>query len=149
VSFAVEARVLDDERGEMGERSAIIHVFGADRREEYLRFDCFVRFPHYHYILNHDQHNIVWGYDPEANGPMLAWALATIRNRLPVMLRRAGAFELADRVEQEGFDATVLDAIEPAVAAWEPPRPAAELMEEARAWYARWKQIHPQFNTAD
>jgi hypothetical protein len=149
VTFAVEARVLDDDQGEMGERSASIHVFGADRREEYARFDCFERFPHYHYILNEDQHNVVWGYDPVVNGPMLPWALETIRHRLPAILRQARAPELAARVETEGFDASVLDRIARTVAAWQPPAPAAELMAEARDWYARWKAIHPQFNTAD
>jgi hypothetical protein len=149
VSFAVEARVLDDARGDYGERSASIHVFGADRREEYLRFDCFVRFPHYHYVLNDEQHNIVWGYDPDANGPMLAWSLTTIRERLAVMLRHAHAAELAERVEEEGFDVSVVERIKQAIDTWEPSLPPDQLMEEARAWYARWKKIHPQFNTAD
>lgn len=149
VSFAVEARVLDDAQGGFGERSASVHVFSADRAEEYLRFDCFERFPHYHYILNAPQQNIVWGYDPGANGPMLPWALAAIRDRLPTLLRGAGEGELADRVAQRGFDASVLEKIEQAVAEWTPKLSADGLMEEARAWYARWKEIHPQFNTAD
>jgi hypothetical protein len=149
VTFAVEARVLDDSQGRYGERSASIHVFGPDRGQEHLRFDCFARFPHYHYILNDDQHNVVWGYDPDANGPMLSWALATIRDRLPVMLRRAHAIDLAERVEDVGFDVAVLDRIAAAVAAWEAPASPEALMDETRAWYARWKRLHPQFNTAD
>lgn len=148
VTLGVEARVIDDGRGGASERSASIHVFNAGRTEEYLRFDCFGRFPHYHYILNAEQHNVSWGYDTDANGPMLPWALNAIRTRLPFMLRRAGAAELADRVEREGFDISVLDKIAQAVARWS-PRPATEMMEEARSWYDRWKSLHPQFDTAD
>ena len=83
VSFGVEARVLGDSKGNINERGASIHVFNAEHKEEYARFDCFEKYPHYHYILNADQHNIVWGYDPAINGPMLAWSLEVIRTRLP------------------------------------------------------------------
>ncbi|CAN7328265.1 hypothetical protein LJR225_001891 [Phenylobacterium sp. LjRoot225] len=147
VTFGVEARVLDNKQGEVGEKSASIHIFNADRSEEYVRFDCFQRFPHYHYILNAEQHNIAWGYDTEANGPMLPWALSTIRNRLPILLRRAGAVELAERLEREGFDTSVVDRIERAIADWEPALPGPEMLQETLDWYARWKRIHPQFNT--
>ena len=150
VTFAVEGRVLGDKEGRVGERGASIHVFSADRREEYARFDCFEKVPHYHYILNADQHNIVWGYDPEINGPMLPWALGVIRTRLPTILRRAGATALAERVETDGFDASVLDKVEQAmIAAWDRTFPGTDMVEEGRDWYARWKQIHPQFNTVE
>jgi hypothetical protein len=148
VTFAVEGRVLGDKEGKVGERGASIHVFNADRSEEYARFDCFEKVPHYHYILNAEQHNVVWGYDPDINGPMLPWALGAIRTRLPAILRRAGATALADRVEAQGFDVAVLDKVETAMkAAWDRTFPGTDMVEEGRAWYARWKEIHPQFNT--
>jgi hypothetical protein len=150
VAFAVEGRVLGDRDGNVGERGASIHVFSADRSEEYARFDCFEKVPHYHYILNDQQHNIVWGYDPDINGPMLPWALGVIRNRLPSILRRCGAMTLAERVEKEGFDVAVLDEVERAMLeAWNRTFPGTDMVQEGRDWYQRWKTIHPQFNTVD
>ena len=148
VTIAVEFLALDDGEGRPCERSISIHVFTADRSRECVRFDCFDAFPHYHYILNDTQHNIVWGYDPDANGPMVEWSIAAVRERLPAFLRRAGEAGLADRVEQEGLDTAVLDRIQHMIDTWEPSLPSEELMAETKAWYARWKEIHPQFNTA-
>jgi hypothetical protein len=150
VTFGVEARALADRTGKVGERGASVHVFEYDRKTERLRFDCFAYTPHYHYILQRDQHNIVWGYDPTVNGPMIDWALNAIRHRLPAMLRSAQAEELADRVEREGFDRSVLDRIAGAMAtAHEKTIPGTELALKSRDWMNRWKQIHPQFNTVD
>jgi hypothetical protein len=150
VTFAVEGRVLGDQDGKVGERGASIHVFSADRSEEYARFDCFEKVPHYHYILNAEQHNVVWGYDPDVNGPMLPWALGVIRTRLPGILRQAGATALAERVEKDGFDVSVLDKVERAMRqAWDRTFPGTDMVEEGRDWYYRWKKIHPQFNTVD
>lgn len=150
VTFAVEGRVLGDEKGNVGERGASIHIFSADRSEEYARFDCFEKVPHYHYILNAEQHNIVWGYDQDSNGPMLPWALGVIRTRLPNILRRAGAPALAQRVEKEGFDTTVLEKVEKAMTeAWERTFPGTDMIQEGRDWYVRWKRLHPEFNTVD
>ena len=150
VTFAVEARVLGDGKGNVGERGASLHVFNADRSEEYARFDCFSLYPHYHYILNDLQHNVVWGYDPDVNGPMQAWAVASVRHRLPAILRRAGAVGLAERVEAEGVDGAVLDKVERAMtAAYERTFTASGMIEEGEEGYRRWKEIHPQFNTVD
>jgi hypothetical protein len=150
VSFAVEGRVLGDAQGNVGERGASIHVLSADRQEEYARFDCFERVPHYHYILNADQHNVVWGYDSEINGPMLPWALAALRARLPAILRQAGATQLADQVERQGWDKSVLDQVERAmIAAHARTIPGTDMVQEGRDWYAQWKRRHPQFNTVD
>ena len=48
---------------------------------------------------------------------MLPWALSAIRDRLPAILRRAGAAELADRVEREGWSKSVLGEVEQAMIA--------------------------------
>lgn len=148
VTFAVELRVLDDGSGQPGERSISIHVFNPERTKEVLRFDCFDRFPHYHYILNEAQHNVVWGYDPDANGPMVEWSFAAIRNRLPAFLRRAGEDGLAERVERERIDTSALDKIRNAIDSWKPTLPSSDALAEAKEWVARWKKVHPQFNTA-
>jgi len=148
VTMALEMRVLDDGNGKPGERSISIHVFNPERDREMIRFDCFDRFPHYHYILNEAQNNIVWGYDPDANGPMVDWSFDAIRNRLPAFLRRAGEEEAAGRVESEGLDTAAIDRLRRAIDEWEPSLPSEEAMKEAREWYVKWKSVHPQFNTA-
>src|ERR1700712_5236973 len=98
ISIAVEQRALGDRPDRMV-RGPSIHVFSADHRDEYVRFDVFGAVLHYHYILNDVNHNILWGYDPDTNGPMIPWAIAALRDRLPTLLRRAGADKLATEVE--------------------------------------------------
>jgi hypothetical protein len=151
VTFGIEGRVLGTPEGKVGEIGASIHVFNADRSEEWLRFDCFDRGPHYHYVLAPEGHNIVWGYDVAANGPMLPWAINAIRTRLPAMLRKAGAEALAAEVERQGVDAAVLAEVEAAMIEEDRRiRPGSiEMIKEGIGWMNRWKQIHPQFNTVD
>src|SRR5262249_2815157 len=115
ITFGIEGRVLGTPEGKVGEIGASIHIFNADRSEEWLRFDCFDRGPHYHYILPREGHNIVSGYDVAASGPMLPWAINAIRTRLPAMLRKAGAEALAAEVEQQGVDGAVLAQVEAAM----------------------------------
>ena len=149
ISLAVEARALGSSLANMV-RGPSIHVFGADHAEEYLRFDIFGKVLHYHYILNRPGHNILWGYDPDANGPMLPWAIAALRERLPTMLRRADAAALATQVEEQGWDTSVLPAVARAAAEALAPRDDDLLRaEEGMAWMYRWKELHPQFNTAE
>jgi len=148
VTFALELRVLDDGQGRPGERSISIHVFNPERDREMVRFDCFDCFPHYHYILNDEGNNVVWGYDPDANGPMVDWSFAAIRNRLPAFLRRAGEDAVAEKVEREGLDISAVDRLRQAIDGWEPSLPSEEAMAEAKDWYLEWKKVHPQFNTA-
>lgn len=149
VAFAVEARVIGVGDAVV-ERGASLHVFGADRAQEYLRFDCFEGHPHYHYIHNDLQHNSVWGYDDIANGSMREWAVRTVRTNLPQMLRRAGEDELAARVETFGFDSSVLESVSKELqAAHERTFPGTDLLDEARELYVRWKSLHPEFNTVE
>lgn len=152
ITFGIEGRALGIPGSSIGERGASLHVFNADRSEEWLRFDCFSKVPHYHYILHHERHNIVWGYDPAVNGPMLEWVMQVVPKRLPQMLRRAGADALAERLELQGIDPKVLAAVEQAmVEADRSTLPGApgldDRMREGMDWMKRWKQIHPEFNT--
>lgn len=147
VSIAVETRALGDSADRMV-RGPSIHVFDAARQSEYIRFDLFGKVLHYHYILNGPQHNVLWGYDPDACGPMLPWAMAALRDRLPVMLRAAQAPDLAADVEAMGWDTAVLPAVASACA--DALRPKDDDLIRAREgmdWMRRWKAIHPQFNT--
>lgn len=149
VAIAVEARALGDSAERMV-RGPSIHVFNAARTEEYIRFDVFGKVLHYHYILNREQHNVLWGYDPDVNGPMIPWACAALRDRLPAMLRRAGAGELAREIDEQGWDSSVLPAV--ARAASEALAPREDDLIRAREgmdWMYEWKRIHPHFNTVD
>ena len=149
VSIAVEARALGDSAERMV-RGPSIHVFNAARTEEYLRFDVFGKVLHYHYIHPALGHNTLWGYDPGTNGPMIPWACDALRDRLPVMLRRAGATALADEVEAMGWDSSVLPEV--ARAATEALAPRDDDLVRAKEgmdWMYRWKELHPEFNTVE
>lgn len=90
----LEAAVLDD-------CGVSLHVVGAldGTPREVLRFDCFVEDPHYHYVDWRAKANEVLHLDPIADGDPLAWALERLATRLPQMLARAGAADLAARVD--------------------------------------------------
>lgn len=149
VSIGVEARALGSDPERMI-RGPSIHVFNAARTSEFLRFDIFGEVLHYHYVLPDKDHNVVWGYDPDTNGPMLAWATGALRDRLPTMLRKCGPSgeRLAREIEQQGWDSSVLPQVESAAAEALRPRPDdVERSREGMAWMMKWKAVHPQFNT--
>jgi hypothetical protein len=149
ISIGVEARSLGDSVDRMV-RGPSIHVCSADRAKEFVRFDVFGKVLHYHYIINAEDHNILWGYDPDSNGPMIPWACAALRDRLPTMLRNAGEGHLATEVEQQGWDKSVLIEVEKAASEALAPR-ADDLVRarEGMEWMYRWKAAHPQFNTVE
>ncbi len=112
ISIGVEYRLLDDaiaaafnanhsSQPAIVDRGVSLHVFGTIGNEEteYLRFDCFDEDPHYHYVSHARRTNEMVHLDPAAHGDSLEWALDCIRTRLPQMLARAGADELASQVE--------------------------------------------------
>jgi hypothetical protein len=72
-----------------------LHVLGTADGLEHLRFDCFEKEPHYHYIHQDDLSNVVVRFDDIAEGDPVRWTLERVRNRLPEMLEHAGAGELA------------------------------------------------------
>jgi hypothetical protein len=148
VSIGVEARALGDER--MIVRGPSIHVCDANRDKEFVRFDVFGAVLHYHYIHNDRDANTLWGYDPAVNGPMIPWAVNALHDRLPTLLRNAGANELARDVEEQGWDTSVLDDV--ARAATEALAPSENDLiraKEGMDWMYAWKAVHPQFNTLD
>jgi hypothetical protein len=112
ISIGVEYRLLDDaitaaynannsSQFAIVDRGVSLHVFGTtgEGESEYLRFDCFDEGPHYHYVSYAQSTNEMVYLDPVAHGDSLEWALACIRTRLPQMLARAGAHELASQVD--------------------------------------------------
>ena len=149
VSIGVEARALGDSEENMI-CGPSIHVCSADRSEEYIRFDVFGPVLHYHYIHNDQHANTLWGYDPDVNGPMIQWAVNALHDRLPTLLRNAGADKLAQQVEQMGWDTAVLDEVAQACTeALKPTEHDFLRAKEGMDWMYAWKAVHPQFNTLD
>jgi len=119
-AIAAAAEVVDasgDERGVttgIDDRGVSLHVFAEQDGEEreLLRFDCFVEDPHYHYVSWREHTNDMVHIDPIADGDPLVWALDRVRHRLPQMLERAGAPEVA-RV----LDAAALEQAMPRITA--------------------------------
>lgn len=148
VSFAVEVRVLAgmDEAAGAGAGGGTIHVFSADHKEEWVRFDCFEDEPHYHYLDQRRKLNTVWTYDDGVNGPMGPWAVSVLRRNLPSILRSAGADDIADAVEREGIDPSALDRVEEALGrAQDRSESDASLAAEAAEWFEQWKDDNPDF----
>ena len=110
VAAAAQLEVADgDARGQttgLDDRGVSIHVYGNQDGEEreFLRFDCFLEDPHYHYVSWRDKANEMIHLDPVADGDPLAWALERIRTRLPQMLARAGASDVAERVDLQAME---------------------------------------------
>jgi hypothetical protein len=77
-----------------------IHVFDAATGAEHLRFDDLDSNKHYHYLRADGRHVVVW-YDNVANGDLITWALASLRDRAGQMLELAGAAELAARIDRD------------------------------------------------
>lgn len=82
-----------------------LHVCDA-AHTEYLRFDAFDASPHYHYICD-GEYQLNIPFDATACGDMTMWALRCIRDRLPAMLARCGAHELAAQLDQGQIDAAL------------------------------------------
>jgi hypothetical protein len=134
VNLVVESRQLTDQilaetyaNGEIPEAEvhfddfgASLHVCGAADGLEHLRFDCFELEPHYHYIEQVAQANVIVRIDEIAVGDPIDFSLRCVEERLPQMLRNSGADDLAAEVE------THMDDVHAAVAK------VRELMESAR-----------------
>ncbi|WP_419919899.1 DUF7700 domain-containing protein [Candidatus Poriferisocius sp.] len=84
------------------DRGVSLHVFDADGRWEYLRFDLFEDAPHYHYNHLGGGRNHIVPFDETAHGPITEWAVNKIRSgELAPMLVQAGGSELADALDPD------------------------------------------------
>jgi hypothetical protein len=90
----------DAESGHAVDSGLSIHVFDAATGVEHLRFDNLDSNKHYHYLRSDGRHVVVW-YDDVANGDLVTWALASLRDRAGQMLELAGAAELAGRIDRD------------------------------------------------
>lgn len=111
VTFGLEYRVLPGR-----DEGLCIHVYGnaiPGQDKELLRFDCFAVYPHYHYRNATVQKNERLELDYTAEGDPPAWTLDKIKHRLPAMLLRCGAENIARDIDQRDIDTTL-----PRSAAW-------------------------------
>ena len=92
--------VLGPRAGSAGSTTAEGPMASADL-VEYWRLDCFDDEPHYHYVYNDGPAQDRVFMDPTLEGDPMEWALARLRTRLPDVLRKVGAPELADQVDPE------------------------------------------------
>jgi hypothetical protein len=112
VTFGLEYRTNVGGRDE----GICIHVYGNDipgNDKELLRLDCFKIAPHYHYRNATIKQNIRLELDFTAEGDSLAWALDKIRNRLPAMLLKCQAEDVARNLDQREVNAAY-----PKIVAW-------------------------------
>jgi hypothetical protein len=101
--------VLSDRRlAELDDGGPSIHVFGTEDAREYLRFDCFRKEPHFHFILPDQPHQIITEID-ETVQP-LEWAMSALRTQLPGLLARSGGEHLSGGVDVAQLE-RALDAI--------------------------------------
>ena len=93
-----------------------IHVYGNEMEgndKELLRLDCFRISPHYHYRNANIKQNIRLELDYTAEGDPLSWALDKIQNRLPIMLLKCQAEDVARNLDQSDVNAVI-----PKIVAW-------------------------------
>ncbi len=88
----------------VNEDGVSIHVFDRTASQEFLRFDCFEDYPHYHYIENEVGHQTVHDYDAAAHGPMHEWVIECLTQRLPEMLSNAGEAKLAQEIDANAIE---------------------------------------------
>jgi hypothetical protein len=113
VDFGLEYRT---NVGSNNDEGICIHVYGNDIAgddKELLRLDCFKLEPHYHYRNATIKKNERLMLDYTAEGTPIDWALDKISNRLPVMLLRCQADEVARNFDQRDVDAAI-----PKIIAW-------------------------------
>lgn len=111
VTFGLEYRLLPGR-----DEGLCIHVYSdaiSGQDKELLRFDCFVVHPHYHYRNAILKKNERLELDCTAEGDPLTWTLDKIKHRLPAMLLRCEAEEIARELDQRDIDAAL-----PKIAAW-------------------------------
>ena len=112
--FGIEYRFLWERKAD-GEFTDIVkdlgisvHVFegGTDQSLERLRFDCFLIRPHYHYFHWPEEEEHVW-LDTAVTGDPFQWTLDCLRTKLPAMLPKSGADELARSLDQRDIEAAL------------------------------------------
>jgi len=114
VGYVRENRQEDGDGGERTyegrDAGVCIHVLGPGpdgELVEFLRLDCFDDEPHYHYVYNDERAQDRVFLDPTLEGDPMEWALDRVRTRMPEVLVKVGAPELAAQVDQDAIEAAM------------------------------------------
>ena len=110
-------------QSQVDEDGVSIHVFDRTGAREFLRFDCFTDYPHYHYIENDVGHQTVHEYDAAAHGPMLDWVIGCLTERLPDMLGKTGETELSRAIDSHAVEKVLPEVVRAIERAQEAGRP--------------------------
>ncbi len=94
-------------KGEIDDTGVSLHVERVQDGREYLRFDCFEKGPHYHYIDPSGERQTIVDFDPAALGEMLPWVMHQLRHRLDSMLDFAGGSALLPEIDRGAFEAAL------------------------------------------
>ncbi len=90
-----------------------IFVFGEEHGElvEHFRFDVFDAQPHYHYVYQSEKAQERVLLDTTVHGDAWEWALGCLRQRLPQVLEKVGAPQLAAKVDQREIEAVMPEIV--------------------------------------
>lgn len=113
LSPEAKAQIEANQPEDLDDAGPSIHILGTESGREFLRFDCFTKGPHYHYVYPEDGYQIVVMMDEAAHGNPIDFALHCLRHRLGPMLARAGQPELAGSIDRAAVEA-VLPPVEAA-----------------------------------
>lgn len=110
----VEARRREAGYQRADDGGVSIFVFNEEQGEllERFRMDIFDAQPHYHYVYQQERSQERVLLDPVMTGDPQAWALWCLRERLPAVLRKVGAPELAEGVDRAAIEAVLPRVVE-------------------------------------
>jgi hypothetical protein len=99
LEFVVMHRTAGNDGG------ASIEVYGdvEGKPLQVLRFDCFEKGPHFHYAPGDRSKNLQFHLDEKLRERAQDWAFEQIRDNIPEMLRIAGYWQLAYRVDRQAL----------------------------------------------
>ena len=101
LEFRIEHRTFG------GDGGPALRVFGDvdGKPVQLLRFDCFIKNPHYHYDPSgrNEQHPL----DKEEVPDPIAWTIDRLEQNLAEMIRKAGYDDIAEKVDPAAVAAVV------------------------------------------
>lgn len=96
-------------RRSQGDEGWTFHVYGNIPAVEILRFDCFMKNPHYHYYIPEGK-NEVHAMDKSEIPVPLEWTLTQLKTHLRAMIQHAGYGPAAMAIDQAALAAALSGA---------------------------------------
>lgn len=97
--FAINHRIVVINGEEDHGASIDVYAPIEGKETELIKFDCFVKSPHYHAPAKAKPHDI----DTKSVGDGVDWVLGIIRSNMPEMLSLAGYMDLAKTLDRDVF----------------------------------------------